>query len=354
MPPKKKLKVALAKVLAQAENRRIQQYKNQTYDENRLRQKQNAYMKSNGISKKALKKQRKQENTTEEQATTETNVKADIPRPRPLIKFHDYDRVLLIGEGNFSFAASLVNQYYLSGAERLTATCFDSEQVLYEKYGDEAKENVELARTMGATVLFDVDGTKLDKNKLINKDKYSKIIFNFPHAGKGIKDEQRNIESNQALLTDFFKAATPLLTHQDDKQTDTGYDHDERDDTKVDGEIYVTVKTGKPYDEWKIKFVAKWTGLLALRTSIPFRPSDYPGYCHRRTIGFKKGISKEDNEEIMKSDPRTFIFVRKQVMDVEIEKAKHGKIVAAKQRAAGKKAKKRGRQEEGDDEEDEN
>ncbi|CAO3582383.1 unnamed protein product [Absidia cylindrospora] len=372
MPPKKKLKAALERVLNRAENRRIQKEKNKTFDENRARQKQNAILKSQGLDKKSLqsKRQKQQKQKANGTIITTNTTKATTATPhtpRPLVKFHDYDRVLLIGEGNFSFAAALVNQYYLSGAERLTATCFDSEEVLYEKYGDEVKENVDLVRTMGGTVLFDVDGTKLDKFKPITKYQYSKIIFNFPHAGKGIKDEQRNIESNQALLTDFFKAATPLLSQaasdskpnkkqKKDSATDAtkthNYDHDERDDKKVDGEIYVTLKTGKPYDEWKVKFVAKWTGLLALRTSIPFRPSDYPGYCHRRTLGFKKGVSKDDNEEIMKSDPKTFIFVRKQVMNVEIEKAKEGKKLASKQKASNKKTKKRGRQEEGDGDDD--
>ncbi|KAI8340642.1 hypothetical protein BC941DRAFT_500231 [Chlamydoabsidia padenii] len=369
MPPKKKLKAALEKVLAQTENRRIQQHKNKTFDENRARQKQNAILKSQGLDKKTLqrklsKQQRKDDNSPAKAATASNET---THTPKPLVKFHDYDRVLLIGEGNFSFAVALVNQYYLGGAERLTATCFDSEQVLYDKYGDEAKENVELVRTMGGTVLFEVDGTKLDKLKTINKQTYSKIIFNFPHAGKGIKDEQRNIESNQALLTDFFKAATPLLSiantgnNNNKKKKDTAtldtknndHLHDERDDKKVDGEIYVTLKTGKPYDEWKVKFVAKWTGLLALKTNIPFRPSDYPGYRHRRTLGFKEGVSKDDNEEILKATPKTYIFVRKQVMDLEIEKAKEGKQKAAKQKAAGKKVtKKRNRQEEGDGDDD--
>ncbi|KAI8067033.1 hypothetical protein BC940DRAFT_274196 [Gongronella butleri] len=243
---------------------------------------------------------------------------------RPKIICTEEDRVLLVGEGNFSFAAALVQLYYLAGAERLTATCYDSEEVLYEKYGDEAKQHIETIRTMGGTVLFDIDATKMDKMRALNRQKYTKIIFNFPHAGKGIKDEHRNIESNQLLLTDFFKAATPLLTGTavaSDAST---------------GEIYVTMKTGKPYDDWKIKFVAKWTGLLGLQTSEPFDPAAYPGYSHRRTIGFKEGMSKANNEEIIKANPRTFIFVPKFVIDKQVERAKEGKKLAKKNRQTGK------------------
>lgn len=99
-------------------------------------------------------------------------------RQRPDINLED--KLLLVGEGNFSFARSLAENYLSGGAEGMIATCYDSEEVLYEKY-EEAKENVELIREFGATVMFEVDATKFSKE--IKKNKYTKIIFNFPHAG---------------------------------------------------------------------------------------------------------------------------------------------------------------------------
>ena len=36
----------------------------------------------------------------------------------------------------------------------------------------------------------------------------------------------------------------------------------------------------------------------ALLRSFAFHPTLYPGYAHRRTIGFKDGVSKSENEEI--------------------------------------------------------
>ncbi|CAO3634884.1 unnamed protein product [Cunninghamella echinulata] len=361
MPPKKKLKSALNKVLYETELRKIEQQKQQKREELKSKQKQNVILKSHGIKKKPNNK----------------NYPL-LKRPKHLkITVDEHDRVLLIGEGNFSFARSLVNQYYLLGAEKLVATCFDSQEVLYEKYGEEVKENIETIETMGGTVLYDIDATKLEKYKTITQHHYTKIIFNFPHVGKGIKDEQRNVQSNQQLLLNFFKSATPLLTISDDRyklirnkkkedeendngdeekekekekkekkekdnnddQKDMNEDEEEENSKKRDGEIIVTLKTIKPYDQWKVKFVAKWTGELTIKSSIPFVPTDYPGYCHRRTIGFKEGLSKSENEEILKSDPKIYIFVRNYVMEKEIEKSKKGKKLASSKNHQQKKRK---------------
>ncbi|CAO3658592.1 unnamed protein product [Rhizopus stolonifer] len=212
------------------------------------------------------------------------------------------DKILLVGEGNFSFASSLAENYLSGGAEGMIATCFDSEQVLYEKY-EEAKENVELIREFGGTVMFEVDATQLPKE--IRKGKYTKIIFNFPHAGAGIKDQDRNVIANQKLLNGFFEAATPLLSPA--------------------GEIQITLKTCKPYNLWAVKNLAKTTGNLASKGIRPFHPEDFPGYEHRRTLGFKKGLSKDANLEILSAKPKTFVFVKKEVMEAENENCLKGK-----------------------------
>jgi 25S rRNA (uracil2634-N3)-methyltransferase len=92
------------------------------------------------------------------------------------------DRILLVGEGNFSFARSLVENV-VHGGDNIIATCYDNEDVLYKKYEGEAKENIQVIKELGGTVLFEVDATQLDKCKAIKNAKFSKIIFNFPHAG---------------------------------------------------------------------------------------------------------------------------------------------------------------------------
>lgn len=118
-----------------------------------------------------------------EQQLAKTN-KQKIYERKPT--FDDNDRILLIGEGNFSFARAIADHYMQRNPALITATCLDSESVLYEKYGDEAKDNIEALQDLGVTVLFEVDGTQLNKHKLIRKNRYTKIIFNFPHAGNKV------------------------------------------------------------------------------------------------------------------------------------------------------------------------
>ena len=84
-----------------------------------------------------------------------------------------------------------------------------------------------------------------------------------------------------------------------------------------DGELHITMKTVEPYNQWNIKQLAKSTGQLAIKESIDFIPNQYPGYEHRRTLGYQKGKSKNDNEEILSKKPKTIIIIRKEVLKLE-------------------------------------
>ncbi|KAF9208698.1 hypothetical protein BGZ49_007882 [Haplosporangium sp. Z 27] len=217
--------------------------------------------------------------------------------------YYDHDTILLVGEANFSFAKCLALEI-LNRGDIITATSLDSFTTMSEKYTD-AQENVKELEEAGATVLFEVDATKLNKIKSFKGKRFSKIVFNFPHAGAGIKDQDRNVVSNQKLMRSFFESATPFLT-----DTDLG--------DKKAGEIHVTVKTGLPYDLWNIKRLATGTGLLGNKTSFPFKIEQYPGYEHRRTIGFKEGVSQGDNVEIVNKNPKTFVFVKKTAKEADM------------------------------------
>jgi 25S rRNA (uracil2634-N3)-methyltransferase len=118
---------------------------------------------------------------------TSTSKRATIP-------FQATDTVLLVGEGNFSFARALVNidlsQSPFSSQvaariipENITATSYDSEDECYAKYPD-AKEIVSELRGKGVEVLFNVDATKISSKGLGKRKVYDRVVFNFPHAGK--------------------------------------------------------------------------------------------------------------------------------------------------------------------------
>lgn len=48
-----------------------------------------------------------------------------------------------------------------------------------------------------------------------------------------------------------------------------------------EGQVHVTHKTGKPYDDWNLIGSASKAHLTLLETA-DFKPEDYPGYCTKR------------------------------------------------------------------------
>ena len=150
-----------------------------------------------------------------------------------------------------------------------------------------AQENLDLLSDYEATLCFSVDATLL--NRHFKSKKFHKIIFNFPHLGHGIKDQDRNIRAHQLFLHSFLKSA--------------------KDQLNLDGCIYVTLKTGLPYDEWNIKKQAQMVGLATLN-SFAFNPPDYEGYEHRRTIEFQERVSTTDVQK-SKCKHIAFAFIKK-------------------------------------------
>lgn len=112
--------------------------------------------------------------------------KAKATQPT-VVPFKVTDRILLIGEGNFSYTRALVlhpppSLEYLPPAN-ITATAYDTEEECFLKY-PEAEEIVKVIREKGVEVLFGVDGTKLEKHSTLKSRRYDKIMWNFPHAGE--------------------------------------------------------------------------------------------------------------------------------------------------------------------------
>ncbi|KAJ3102279.1 hypothetical protein HK100_004393 [Physocladia obscura] len=180
-------------------------------------------------------------------------------------------------EGNFSFAQSLLTNYYLESPENITATSYDSADIVHAKYPD-AHTILENLTESGCAVLHSVDGTNLPKVKALKGKRFDFIVFNFPHIGQGIKDQERNIQANQAMLAQFFQSAISFLNPS--------------------GEIHVSLKDSYPYTAWNIKLLAS-RAEMSLRQRVPFLPEImYPGYVHRRTIGFDDVLSSDANADL--------------------------------------------------------
>lgn len=106
--------------------------------------------------------------------------------PQHIIPFSTTDRILLVGEGNFSFTRALVvdppSFLEFLPSENITATAYDSRGDCFQKYPD-AQHIVEQLTSKGVTVIFGVDATKLEKCPALKNRRYDKIMWNFPHAG---------------------------------------------------------------------------------------------------------------------------------------------------------------------------
>jgi len=204
----------------------------------------------------------------------------------PTIPFTPYDSILLVGEGDLSFAKSIVEHH---GCCDVTVTTFDSQSKLYEKYTPQAEDHVRYLEDEGQKVLYNVDATKLDKDKLIKKcnTQWNVIMFNFPHVGGKSTDVNRQVRFNQELLVKFFTAAIPSL--------------------RQDGTIVVTLFEGEPYTLWNIRDLGRHCGLEVAR-SFKFMAEAYPGYSHARTLGNIEGGGGWKGED---RDARSYVFKKR-------------------------------------------
>lgn len=142
--------------------------------------------------------------------------------------FNEGDRVLLVGEGNFSFSLAL---FHLNLKIDITATCYETN--IDQDFG---KKNIEYLKNYGQyfnkklkflfdhsfliikfiknsmvffsgiRVLLGVDATNLKEHPILKTELFDKIIFNFPHVGGKMR-----IEKNRELLKQFFISISESL-----------------------------------------------------------------------------------------------------------------------------------------------
>ncbi|CAI5075792.1 CRE_HP_G0119010.mRNA.1.CDS.1 [Saccharomyces cerevisiae] len=168
-----------------------------------------------------------------------------------VMPFEKDETLMLCGEGDFSFARSIVEQNYIE-SDNLIITSYDnSVNELKLKYPHTFEENYQYLKDLNIPIFFQIDVTKLVKSFKISKNNtwfkiinrlsdhrwgnkpLQNIVFNFPHNGKGIKDQERNIREHQDLIFNFFQNSLQLFNLINTKiQNDTlrytqGYDLNE-------------------------------------------------------------------------------------------------------------------------------
>ena len=257
------------------------------------------------------------------------------------VPFSKQDRILLVGEGDFSFSFSLAKHY---GVASILTTSYDDEKTLAQKYpsaekvvnalkhattglsqGPERQEHShkvegewngfssddeserppvdeEHLKSARIHILHGIDATALSKKHKKTLDAhapFTKIVFNFPHTGGLSTDVNRQVRANQELLVGFFNAAKPFLASKSQPAqaaangTDDSLEYDSEGqevEHEIDarslssGHILVTLFEGEPYTLWNVRDLARHCGLQVVE-SFKFPWAAYPGYKHARTIG---------------------------------------------------------------------
>ncbi|XP_057757803.1 uncharacterized protein At4g26485-like isoform X2 [Arachis stenosperma] len=148
-------------------------------------------------------------------------------------------RILLVGEGDFSFSLSLATAF--GSAHNLVATSIDSQENIVKKYSN-GINNVRELEERGCLVLYGVDAKEMSQHFFLKTQRL-----------------------NKRLVKGFLSNAKILVR-------------------KEGGEIHVTHKEGDPYSKWGLVKKAEKRGLV-LQQAVPFFKDDYPGYDNKRAHG---------------------------------------------------------------------
>ncbi|KAF8022392.1 hypothetical protein BT93_F0047 [Corymbia citriodora subsp. variegata] len=170
------------------------------------------------------------------------NGDASEEEEKRIMHYSNLHKILLVGEGDFSFAACLAQA--LGSAVNIVATSLDSQvslKLLYKRAG----ANMEILQGLGGTILHET----LMFQDIATDDVAVGFFF----------------RRHQELVRGFLKNAKSMLTRN--------------------GEIHVTHKTAYPFSKWEIEKLAEEDEELHLVEKAKFSDSDYPGYVNKRGDG---------------------------------------------------------------------
>uniref|UniRef100_A0A2N9FKB2 25S rRNA (uridine-N(3))-methyltransferase BMT5-like domain-containing protein n=1 Tax=Fagus sylvatica TaxID=28930 RepID=A0A2N9FKB2_FAGSY len=171
-------------------------------------------------------------------------------------------RILLVGEGDFSFSLCLARAF--GSASNMVATSLDTQEDIARKYR-KGIGNVRKLEERGCFVLHEVDAEQMSQHFFLRTQRFDRIVYNFPHVGFLFSESNyRQIQLNKRLVKSFLKNAKVLL--------------------RKEGEIHVAHKEGEPYSKWDLVGIAEEIGLV-LHDVVPFYKDEYPGYRNKRGHG---------------------------------------------------------------------
>ena len=141
---------------------------------------------------------------------------------RLLASYDERHRILLVGEGDFSFTEALSDQL---PSGQIIATALDTEAELLQKYPAESVARLARLRARGVVFKLGVDATKVELLHLVappprrgataaassvGAPRFDRVVYNFPYAHV-TKFSKEFRESNLALLRHFFARAAAML-----------------------------------------------------------------------------------------------------------------------------------------------
>ncbi|KAL4554660.1 hypothetical protein LXL04_037259 [Taraxacum kok-saghyz] len=192
---------------------------------------------------------------------TPLNGSKEVVKEKWVKHYSSNHHILLVGEGDFSFALSLAKSF--GRASNIVASSLDSYGDLIRKYKN-AKENLDALGNFGAQLLHGVNAIKMKNHTDLRMRKFDRILFNFPHLGIKYVDESNDylIMEHKNLVQSFLWNARFMLLPK--------------------GEIHVTHRTEHPYNLWNIEELATPCVLDSpLVECVDFQVQDYPGYNNK-------------------------------------------------------------------------
>lgn len=195
---------------------------------------------------------------------------------------------LLVGEGDFSFTAALLERHNFSG-ECIIASELRPQDELIKMYGVELEERLVTLQQLGVELLFNLDATKLHLHEHFKR--VHRIYFNFPYTNQPVN---RNQPSDTArLLRDFFASAAQVQKQGDRILLTLVYKKKSSKREWWDGHTYGIVSASR---ENRYELVSK------RRFSDSTKGNRYADYTHQET-------NRKESSENAK-DARQYVFER--------------------------------------------
>lgn len=171
-------------------------------------------------------------------------------------------RVLIVGDGDFSFSLGLARQ--ISTTQRhgdrvqgrhdrstfLVATSYEKESTLLNVYGTSFRQTVQELKSFGVHLAYEVDATALaetlpqsvlndndnDEGTVLHRRTFHRICWNFPCTAiaEGQDGQNEQMQDNKRLVQGFVQSSRALLAPDC-------------------GEIHICHKTKPPYNQWKLE-----------------------------------------------------------------------------------------------------